>query len=291
MKQWETINKLASEFKDWDDFKNSDFFYKITTWNPETNGNRYLKMLLYNLGKNLTEREFNLLDKIKNRNIGNPDSVIIQNREIDFDYLHSVYELSTIDYNLFKPEFRSVIEIGAGYGRTCHSLLSFFENINNYTIVDLDTMLEYSKKYLESVLDKSMYKKINFVSVNDFGKLNENFDLAIQIDGFNEMSKDDVYNYLDYINNNCNYFYVKNPVGKYFDKSLDKHCLGEEMVQNALNAGVLKDMIDANNDLDIKEKSRIFNKTYKPSDDWNMIYSSWAKPTPYMWETIYRRKS
>ena len=45
--------------------------------------------------------------------------------------------------------FDSVLEIGAGYGRTCHGLLSNL-HINEYTIIDLENMLEHSKEYLKS---------------------------------------------------------------------------------------------------------------------------------------------
>ena len=48
-KQWVDNNKLIStDITNWDNFKRSDFFYKIALWNPDTNGLRYLKFLLYN---------------------------------------------------------------------------------------------------------------------------------------------------------------------------------------------------------------------------------------------------
>ena len=62
---------------DWDEFKHSDFFYKIALWKPSANGVRYLKMLLYNLGMGLTNYHFGVLNNTPNRNIGNPHSVVV----------------------------------------------------------------------------------------------------------------------------------------------------------------------------------------------------------------------
>ena len=276
-KQWEKINT----------FEGDDFFHKITAWDPNTNGVRYLKMLLYNLGMNLTKKEFEILDRIKNRNTDNPYSVTINGRTIDYDYLQTIYEVSVLKkYDGYYQEnyFDSVLEIGAGYGRTCHGLLSNL-NINEYTIIDLENMLEHSKKYLKSVLDPITYEKITFLTIDEFHKLKD-YDIAIQIDAFNEMDRETVETYLKNIKTHCNMFYTKNPVGKYLDKSLDNHILGDEMVQNALSSGILTDMVDINDNQNIKRASNKFIETYK-FIDWQVNYEGWAKPVSFMWESLY----
>ena len=136
-RQWEKINKLAPKDLDsWEEFKRSDFFYKITVWNPMENGVRYLKMLLYNLGKNLSEDELLILDKITNRNIGRPYCVNIEGRDIDFDYLQAAYEINTLYNTIPKYQLGTLLEIGAGYGRTYHSILCNYPDVKEYIILD-----------------------------------------------------------------------------------------------------------------------------------------------------------
>jgi len=276
---------------DWDKFKHSDFFYKIALWNPSANGVRYLKMLLYNLGMGLSEYHLNVLNKIPNRNIGNPYSVMVNGCEFDFDYLNSAYEISTIKDYLDLSEKR-ILELGAGYGRTCHSIISNFD-IDEYVIVDLDTMLQISRQYLHKVLPSNQYKKIHFVSADNISSLSGDFDLAIQIDGFNEMDREVVFKYLDIISETCNYFYTKNPVGKYLDASLDNHWEGKVFVDSALSAGVITDIIDIHNDTENKSQIDRFVDIFCPNrvygQNWNCLHSSWAPPISFMAEAFYCR--
>ena len=48
----------------------------------------------------------------------------------------------------------TILEIGAGYGRTAHAILNTFK-INKYFIIDLNTNLQLAKKYLNKILDKT----------------------------------------------------------------------------------------------------------------------------------------
>jgi len=286
---WEkNNNRFDNNVKiDWDEFKHSDFFYKIALWNPSVNGVRYLKMLLYNLGMGLSESHLNFLNKIHNRNIGNPYSVTVNGCEFDFDYLNSVYEIFTIKDYLDLSE-KKILEIGAGYGRTCHSIVSNFD-VDEYFIVDLDTMLQISKQYLHKVLPSNQYKKINFVSVDSFD-FSSSFDLAIQIDGFNEMDSSVVLGYLDFVSKHCEFFYTKNPVGKYKDRELDDHWSGKEDVDLAMNVGILVDVLgDIHDSVLIEKYSKKFIDSFTPSEAWRCIHSNWANPFAYYWEALYCR--
>ena len=119
---------------------------------------------------------------------------------------------------------------------------------------------------------------------------NKKFDLAIQIDGFNEMDIQDVYFYLDYIDNHCNYFYTKNPVGKYFDKSLDNHWSGQSTVDNALKSGILTDIIDIDDNIIVEENgNNKFISSFTPSNNWRCIYSGQSVPISFYWEALYEK--
>ena len=55
-----------------------------------------------------------------------------------------------------------------------HSIISNFNNIENYFLIDLDWMLDISRAYLKEVLNKENFSKIKFISVEEY---NKNFDI------------------------------------------------------------------------------------------------------------------
>lgn len=274
-------------------FKSSDINYKIALWDPNHNGVRYLKTLLYNLAMNLSVESISKLSKIKNRNTGSPITVKCGQFEICIDYLQSLYELEFIDKTLqqerisnIKSNFKdnlSVLEIGAGYGRTCHTLLSNF-SIEKYTIIEFKNYL-LVKDYLKSVLDKDQFKKVNFIKFPDMP--NEKFDLCINIDSFGEIDINEVKDFLKFIDKNCNYFYTKNMIGKYFDKKLDNHWRGESEVKQALKTGLMQKIIDIFDEKSIKKNKETFIKKYSPSKNWYCLSDSWAKPWSFYWQALY----
>ena len=288
--QWIHINKLLNSdtLKDWDSFKVSPYFYRITTWNPATNGLRYFKILLYNLAIQLTPQQLNFLSNIKNRSLWNPINVTIEGEELCYDYLQAVYEITTL-FDSMDLNNKNILEIGGGYGRTCHAILSNV-NCKSYTIVDIEEMLGVSRAYLKKVLDPLLYKKIKFIGIEDFNNLKgEYFDLTIQIDGFNEMIKEVVEEYINFIDTNSFNFYVKNPVGKYkntenVDTNHDDH-----IIDKALNSGIITDFIDIDDNRKITEASHNFVTVFKPSAEWELVHEAWSPPVSYCWEAFFKR--
>jgi len=288
--QWLDNNALDSA-KSWEEFSKSDFFYKIGTWNPKANGVRYLKMLLYNMGMNLTEEDLDILRNITNRNILKTYDVKINGVEIDFDYIQVIDEIQFLSPVVKKS--KNILEIGSGYGRTCHAMLCNFDTIESYIIADLDAMLIHSKEDLKNTLSDENYKKVTFISVESQLEdlLSIDVDLTIQIDAFNEMDKKDIIFYLKMIDKNSKYFYTKNPLGKYTDASLDNHWSGNKAVENVMNSGLLTDVIDIDDSEAIITSVPKFVETYTPSKKWLCHSDKWAKPTPFMWQAIYKRES
>jgi len=290
-KQWTSINELLDNntLKNWNSFKTSPYFYRITTWDPSTNGLRYMKILLYNLGIQLTSQQLELLSNIKNKSVGNPISVTIEGEELCYDYIQAAYEITTL-FNLINLNNKNILEIGGGYGRTCHSILSNV-NCDSYTIVDLEEMIGVSKVYLKEVLDSSNYHKIKFITIENFDILKEQyFDLVIQIDGFNEMVKEVVEDYLNYIDTNSSYFYVKNPVGKYENRENISTSDDEQTIERALKSGIITEVIDINNSREIKEASHNFVNVFKPSEKWDLVHEGWAPPVSHCWESFFKKK-
>jgi len=287
---WKLINTsyiTDDKIQNINDFKNSDVNFRIALWNPQTNGVRYLKTLIYNLCAELSAQNWYRLSKIKKRDVGAPISVIYDGQAVCMDYLQAIYETEFISDHIHLDEI-DILEIGAGYGRTCHAILSN-HLVKSYTILDLPNCLELSRRYLTEVLDKESLSKVIFVKVIDFSNMdNHHFDLCINIDSFAEMESEIVQHYLDYIASHCEQLYVKNPVGKYEDPSLNTMPKGNE-VAIALNMGVLRDVLDIHDSRSIADQIPKFLAAYRPSTYWELVADSWARPWSYYWQAIYQR--
>jgi putative sugar O-methyltransferase len=288
---WEHINKFyitENQFEDLTNFKSNIINYKISLWNPHTNGIRYLKTLIYNLCASLSEDSWQMIRSIKNREIGNPITINYNNEEICLDYIQAVYELGFINKNEnIRLDRCRILEIGAGYGRTCHTILSNHD-VEAYYVIDLENCLRLSEIYLKQVLEPERFVKIKFIPVTNFNVLQDvRFDLCINVDSFAEMDAEIVKLYLNYIDLHCNYFYVKNPVGKYKDSTLSLSQNDKE-VELALNTGLLRDIIDINNNIAIKYQSEKFVDAYSPGNRWKCIDAAWSPPWSFYWQALYR---
>lgn len=287
---WQEINNdiiNENNFKDsFRDFKRNDINYKISIFNPSKNGVRYLKTLIYNLVYNMSDKQLDKLRKIENRDFGNPYTVKVKELNIDLDYFQALDELNFIEKS-FDFKASNILEIGAGYGRTPHTIFSNHE-ISSYTIIDLKDTLFISKNYLKEVLKPEQYNKIIFLSVEEF-ELSQlsNYDLTINIDSFAEMDEKVVYEYFNIIDKYSKFFYTKNPVGKYLDKTLDNHSQGKKVIEQALQNGILKDILDIDCDAEIEKHVNNFLSAYSPNDNWKMLSESWAIPFSYYWQVIY----
>ena len=290
---WERINKtqLSKErIGDLTNFKSGPVNYKLALWNPETNGVRYLKSLLFNLCKMLPHSSWEQLGRIKHREIGSPIFIRFGEYQICMDYLQALYEIAFIKDSLQGRDNPTILEIGAGYGRTCHSILSNFE-VCLYYIVDLENSLWLAQRYLKEVLEQDQFERIRFVLADSFkSSLGQaEVDLSINIDSFAEMDASVVNYYLEYVNHHSHMFYVKNPVGKYYDPSLDKHHEGEEPVALALNTGLLRTVIDIFDPHEIGMQAPEFVRVYAPGKGWFCVANSWAPPWSHYWQAIYHR--
>lgn len=269
--------------------KSGPLNFGIALWDPQKNGTRYLKALLYNLCLSLTPENRERLSRIKNRHVGNPISVRHGGDDICMDYLQAAYELEFLDQH-YTGAWDKVLEIGAGYGRTCHAILSN-HSLESYQIVDLESCLNLSRAYLAEVLDKDSFAKVKFTLVEDFDwSADAAFDLCINIDSFEEMDTGAVRKYMEYVEGHSRFFYHKDPVGKYLDRSLDDHFQGEQIVQEALKTGVLHDVIDIHDNRAVMDKAHDFVRVYRPGSGWTCIGDSWAAPWSFYWQAMYENK-
>ncbi|MDG4817133.1 putative sugar O-methyltransferase [Micromonospora sp. WMMD956] len=290
---WELYNNTQvtrEAVGDLSNFKSSEVNYKLALWDPRVNGVRYLKTLVFTLAAGLSPANWARLRRIANREVGDPFSITYDGEAVCMDYLQAVLEVEFIESRMTLDGAR-ILEIGAGYGRTCHALLSNHE-IAAYHIVDLENSLDLASRYLGAVLTDEQLAKVHFHGVDQAeagGALRElRFDLAINIDSFAEMTPDTVGAYLDLIATHADHLYVNNPVGKYLDKSLDGHSQGDAVVQLALRTGLLRDIVDIFDDRAVAAQSRRFIDAYRPGRDWALLADARAVPWSFYWQALYR---
>ncbi|MFJ2558040.1 MULTISPECIES: putative sugar O-methyltransferase [unclassified Streptomyces] len=270
------------------DFKRSQVNYRLTCFDVRTNGVRYLKTLVYNLAGQLSADDWERLRRITGRELGQPYSVTYDGEQVCLDYLRAVRDLEFIGKNVELDGAR-VLEIGAGYGRTCHTLMSN-QDIAAYTIIDLPTTMALSRKYLRTVLSEEQFGKVTFIPIDELetAPLGDGFDLAINIDSLAEMDRGTFGYYMALIAGRCRFFYTNNPVGKYMDKSLDDHARGEDALARALDAGPLTEVIDVHDNRAVRGQAGKFVDAYRPGSGWSCVADEWAAPFTWYWQALFQ---
>lgn len=286
---WSTIHETlftGDQLEDLSTFKSGPLNFRIALWDPKSRGPLYLKTLLHELCGSLSKANWQALNKVKNRDFGNPITVKYQGQEACLDYIQAVLELEFIAQHV-NLKGLDILEIGSGYGRTSHTVLSNV-SVGSYTIVDLDQCLGLTRKYLGQVLDEESLDKVRFIPASEFDGLQDSkFDLCLNIDSFAEMDAPVVLQYLDYIDRQCHYFYVKNPVGKYLPELASANQVSPASVEKALKTGLLRDVVDRFDSDAIVDQSLKFVDVYKPSDNWECIDSQQARPWSWYWQALF----
>ena len=285
---------------------------RFCTWDAIEPTSRYFKSLLYAYAENLDSRILqsklsldlksdnkkngdgirHYLKNIRNQNLGNPLTINYFGNDISIDYLLSTDEMFFIDEEL--KESKTILEIGAGFGRLAHSIIMNFENVERYIIVDLDLILKLSKRYLSKVLNKKEFLKIKFISNNDLDAIQSleprGFDISINIDSFQEIEESIVLDYLEFISENSNYFYIKNPICKYHPDSIDIKFKNIVQFESVLTMGLCKDIIDIFDSNAIQKAREIYLRKYCPRNFIISKHESCFGQYLYYYSVLYKCK-
>ena len=124
--------------------------------------------------------------------LGSPFPVFWRGRLISQDIANSALEVSTI-VDALTEDPASILEVGAGYGRTAYVLLNLFRAAS-YTIVDINPALEISRRYLTELFPG---RSLRFLSPDEAFELEDSsIDLALSISSLQEMTLKQVERYL-----------------------------------------------------------------------------------------------
>lgn len=125
--------------------------------------------------------------------VGSPLPVMLDDRLISQDLANTALEIAAMRRGGARSPAR-IIEIGAGYGRTAHALLSLNPDAG-YTIVDIEPTISISKWYLRELFPAD---RVRFVTPDQLDRLEDGgFDLALSISSLQEMTPEIVEGYLE----------------------------------------------------------------------------------------------
>jgi len=261
---------------------------RLGVWDPADRSMRYFKFMLYMAAMSQPKQFFRYYRKIANVNIGSPISVTVNSCSINLDYLLSVQEQLFLEKAGAADKSRSIIEIGAGFGRTCHTLLSLNDKIGSYTIIDLPNMLELSRRVLLLAIPKLFYK-IQFVDATNINAWRGmTADLVINIDSFQEISAAAIDAYMNNLVAHCKSLYTKNPIAKY-----DPTCIGITLERQSdlevFSLGYCRDVIDVFDEQTLIKHRCNYVAAYRPSESWSVVADEPCRVFQYYHHALYRR--
>lgn len=284
---WDTILQQENFTKfDIENFKDGGANTRITQYDHRTHGLLFLKNILYQMANTFQADHLTLLTQVKNRHIGGGISIGYRGINLDLDYLLALQEIIFLKPTL--DSIQSVMEIGAGYGRTGHSILSLFPSITEYKILDLPQMLELSRAYLKKVSTPENYKKIKFIPVSS-ADYKETSDLIINIDSMQEMDEATVLSYLEDIDIYGKFFYSNNTVGK-FDPELCGWAESEGS-RLAMQSGLLRETVNIFCPDELAKIHKNFLKKFTPSSNWSVIDHSTVLPWSHYYQALFKKNA
>ncbi len=261
---------------------------RLGAWDPFDKTMRYFKFMLYTAAERQPDRFFELYRALGPVDIGEPVSVTVRSCKINIDYLFALEEFLFLESAFDLRAVRSVVEIGAGFGRTCHTLLALSDRIERYVIVDLAEVLELSRRVLAKAVPDQMHK-IEFIDAVDTGAWHKvSADLAINIDSFQEMPPATIASYMSALISRCGYFYVKNPVAKYDPASIGITVDNSPTFTDVFSLGLCHDIVDVFDDVELAKARKAYLLAYRPTPSWQLVADSPMSMFPYLQHALYR---
>lgn len=259
---------------------------RFSTWPPKEPTFRYYLTLVFNEVRKKERHFFDNYRKIGNTLLGQPLCVSANGVQVNLDYLTCLEEFDFLSKSIKLNTLLSVVEVGAGFGRTAHTLLSLCPNIKKYTIIDLGPMLNLSSGYLERVSPEN-FGKLDFVEAENCDDWrNVSADLAINIDSFQEMPQQTVGNYMSNLFAQVPWVYIKNPVCKYppgllgIDPTVNKH--------DVFSLGLMNQVANIFDETELLDLRKTYAHAYQPSTDHEIIDSCPSDLFAYYQHVLYR---
>lgn len=258
---------------------------RLASWDPGHRSHLFFKHLLLDTAAAEGALFYECFDRIGRTDLGAPLAVEARGRRVDLDYLLAAQEAAFL--RSAGVAFRSVVEVGAGFGRTCHALVRNFP-LDHYTIVDLPETLAISRRYLTAVLAPEELARVRFVPNTEAAGASC-ADLWINIDSFAEMEPAVVRAYQGLIATGGRWFYCRNPVCKYTPEMIGAAAVAPAALEAALRAGVCRDVADIFSETALEPHRRMAEDLYRPAPGWRTLRSEPSLPYRYYQHLLFAR--
>lgn len=258
---------------------------RLASWDPGHRSHMFFKHLLLGTAVAESPRVLDCFRRIGNTGLGAPLTVEFAGLRIDLDYLLAAQEAAFLLDAKIAP--RTIVEVGGGFGRTCHALMRNLQP-ERYTIVDLPQTLALSRAYLRRVLEPSEYERLEFLP-NEAANSAPIADIWINIDSFAEMEPDVVRAYLGIVDRQASYFYCRNPICKYSTQMIGATEASPESVAAAMASGVCRQLTDIFSETALESMRDPAERAYQPSARWAVMRSRPSSPYRYYQHLLYRR--
>lgn len=188
----------------------------------------YNRILELHLNHIITIGAQSYLNLIEEPLIGNPPFLTWNNHRISQDIFNSLLEFLSVSKHLSPNHIQTIIEVGAGSGRTAYCFLSLLPEMTKYIIVDFPPALYISQSYLSEVFPNKIvfhfrpfqhfdeiateYFKadIVFLTPDQMHQIpSKSADIFLAIDCLHEMNPYWIVNYFNEANRLANYMYFK----------------------------------------------------------------------------------
>ena len=261
---------------------------RLAAWDPFDRTMRYFKFMLFKAAERQPDEFFDLYRALGDTNVGDPVTVCVRGIDINIDHLFSVEEFMFVDRAIDISRIKTVVEIGAGFGRTCHAFMALAPSIERYVIVDLPSVLELSRRVLQKILPEA-FSRLTFVDATDANAWKGlKSDLAINIDSFQEMPPATIDAYRHAIMRNARLVYIKNPIGKYSPASVGIAVDDPAKFHDVFSLGYCRDMVEIFDDASLAAAREKYLDAYRPAPTWQTVASQPLEMFPYLHHAIYR---
>jgi putative sugar O-methyltransferase len=250
---------------------------RLAHWEPSESSLRWFSSYLMMAAQTTPIDERQLFDAFQETDLGQPVSAAVKYwteekspQRVNLDYLYSAEELGflTRHWPTAQDACESIVEVGAGFGRTAHAVLCAWPSVRRYTIVDLHETLRLSSTYLSRVLPDDLFGRLHFVDAGETENvqrvLERPIDLALQVDGLQEMTGEVIDAYFNGIFAVSRWCYFSTPVGKYRPESAGLPPVDPVRLAEIMALGRCRTIIDPWNETSMVQAREDCLEQYRP---------------------------
>ncbi len=136
------------------------------------------------------------------------------------------------------------------------------------------------------MLPEHDFTKLRFITPDTMASIDHNFDLLIQIDGFQEMDREVIDMFYANLILWCTWLYISNPVGKYLPETAGLSGVDPELTKTIMTLGRSQSMVDPWDDETLEPARSKHVDAYRP-DGFKLLATRSSRLRPLYQHVIY----